>query len=175
MRSGQPLTNASGEPVTYAITDGNAAGQFAIDGDSGAVEVRLGHARRSACWRFRHVSWRRDAGRLDTRLRRPDTRVGAVASDVGTIRNWCRGSGQEALASGCCMRASTLIQGASHRPRGGGTMTVLSGFSKCSRRETWEEVPASGRTRRVEPQLPRGRRLWDKCRPAARAGRGVEP
>ena len=60
------------------------------------------------------------------------------------------------------MRASTLVQGASRRPRGGGTMTVLSGFSSVSRQETWEEVPASGSSRGVEPLLPRGRRQWDK-------------
>ena len=71
----------------------------------------------------------------------------------------------------CYKRASTLVQGASQGPRGGGTMTLLSGFSRCSRPETWEEVPASGATRGVEPCSPDGGSSGTSAEPAARGGR----
>lgn len=114
----------------------------------------MAHVSGATCRCGKHGSWGREAGRPDTRPRRPDKRVYARASGVGTIRLWCCGSGQGALARGCCMRASTLVQGASQGPRGGGTMTMLSGFSRCSRPETWEDVPASGAARGIEPCSP---------------------
>ena len=47
---------------------------------------------------------------------------------MGATRSGRRGSEQDERAIVCYKRASTLGQGASRRPRGGGTMAVLSGF-----------------------------------------------
>ena len=49
-------------------------------------------------------------------------------------------------------------------------MTVLSGFSRGSRRETWEEVPASGGAQGSSPSSPEGGSGGTSAGPAARRG-----
>ena len=48
-------------------------------------------------------------------------------------------------------------------------------LSSVSRQETWEDVPASGTARGIEPCSPESGSSGTSARPAARGGRGVEP
>ena len=105
---------------------------------------------------------------------RPDPCFGTDGpSDVAPTRSRCRGSGQGALARDCYNGASTLVQGASRGPRGGGTMTLLSGFSRYSRPETWEEVPASGAARGIEPCSPDSGSSGTSAAPLREVGEGL--
>ena len=75
----------------------------------------------------------------------------------------------------CYKRGSTLVQGASQGPRGGGTMTVLSGFpgvpaQKPGRMSLPQEEPYGSSHCSHE-----GGAGGTSARPAARGGRGVEP
>ena len=74
-------------------------------------------------------------------------------------------------------RASTLGQGASQcgPKRRQDNDLCCQAFPAYSRPETWEEVPASGTARGIEPCSPDGGSSGTSAGPAARGGRGVEP
>ena len=88
---------------------------------------------------------------------RPKCAREVVATGARESRQVGPGLGQQQrMWRRCHKRASTSGLRASQGKRSGARILVLSGSSRCSRPETWEDVPASGGARGIEPCSPDG-------------------